>query len=107
VYVFVRTDLTLPQQTVQACHAAIEAARHSFFLPADEHPHLVLCGIRSEVALQGVMLRLRRQSIRHQPFYEPDFGGQLTAICTEPLRDERRRGLRGYTLLRGPPSFYP
>jgi hypothetical protein len=101
--VFVRTDLTPPQQTVQACHAALEAARHSFFPLADEHPHLVLCGGRSEIALQAVILRLERLKVRHQPFYEPDLGGQLTAICTQPLRDERRRGLRGYTLLRGPP----
>jgi hypothetical protein len=101
--VFVRNDLTLPQQAVQACHAAIEAARHGLFPPGDEHPHLVLCGIRSEIALQSVLLRLQRLQIRHQPFLEPDLGDQLTAVCTEPVRDERRRGLRGYTLLRGPP----
>ena len=101
---FVRTDLPPPQQAVQACHAAIEAARHSLFPPGDEHPHLVLCGVRSEIALQSVIVRLRRLTVAHQPFYEPDLGGQLTALCTEPLRGDRRRGLRGYTLLRGPPA---
>jgi hypothetical protein len=98
--VFVRIDLPPPQQAVQACHAAIEAARHGLFPPGDEHPHLVLCGARSEFSLEDIAARLARLAIAHQPVFEPDLGGQLTALCTEPLRGSRRVPLRRFSLLR-------
>lgn len=96
---FVRTDLPPPQQAVQACHAVIEAARHSLIPSADEHPHLVLCGVASELALTGVVARLSRHAIAHRTFREPDLGGQLTAVCTQPLRGDRRRPLHRYGCL--------
>jgi len=88
-----------PHQAVQACHAAIEAARHSLIPTSDEHPHLVLCGISSELALAGVVARLSRLAIDHRVFREPDLGGQLTAACTQPLRGDRRRPMRRYACL--------
>jgi len=88
-----------PQWAVQACHAAIEAARHSLIPPTDDHPHLVLCGIHSELALAGVVARLSRLAIAHRTFCEPDLGGQLTAVCTQPLRGRQRLPLRRYGCL--------
>jgi hypothetical protein len=65
----------------------------------DEHPHLVLCGVASELALAGVAARLSRLAIDHRVFREPDLGGQLTAACTQPLRGRQRMPLRRYACL--------
>jgi len=101
VYAFVRRDLSLPQQAVQACHACIEAART--LLPADdEHPHLVLCGVKSEQQLHTVQRHLDRIGIAFRSFFETDLDGQLTALATEPVRGHRRSLLRKYRCLRGP-----
>lgn len=88
---------------VQACHAAIEAAR--FLLPADlPHPHLVVCGIPDEIQLYQCMERLRRLGIAHRPFREPDRGDELTALATGPIFGPHRRLFRRYRCL-GPAGF--
>lgn len=98
VYAFVRRDLSLPQQAVQACHACIEMART--LLPScDEHPHLVLCGIKSEPSLWTVLNRLERLGIAYRPFRDSDLGDQLTAIATEPVRGDQRHHFRRYQCL--------
>lgn len=110
----VRKDLPLTQQAVQACHAAIEAARE-FLSPSGVHPHLVLCGVNNEATLHRETKRLEKLGIRFACFREPDRAGELTALATEPLRGEARRPMRRYQLLeeedmtgsprsRGPPS---
>jgi hypothetical protein len=108
VYVLVRKDLSLPQQAVQSCHAAIEATR-LFISPTQQHPHLVLCGVRDESALKREVCRLELDGVRFAPFYEPDRDNELTAIATEPIADSAKRHFRRYNLLeqgvevRGPP----
>jgi hypothetical protein len=93
----VRQDLSQPQQVVQACHAAIEAAR---LLPQQlAHPHLVVIGIPDERQLCRCLEHLRRVGIAHRPFHEPDRGNELTALATEPVFGQRRRLLRRYRCL--------
>jgi hypothetical protein len=83
---------------VQACHACLEAARA--FLPSDqEHPFLVVCGVRDEVRLGRCRDRLRRAGIRFRTFFEPDLGDRLTALATEPIRGSQRHVFRDYRLL--------
>ena len=94
VYCFVRQDLTLPQQVVQACHACIEIAR--LLSPDIVHPHLVILGIDSEFQLQHVAARLEALGIQYQPFYEPDLGSQLTSLATEPLSLQQRKAMQRY-----------
>jgi hypothetical protein len=85
---------------VQACHASLEAARA--FLPSHaEHPFLVVCGVRDERRLGLCRDRLGRAGIRFRAFHEPDLGGQLTALATEPLRGPQRHFFRDYQLLPG------
>jgi hypothetical protein len=99
----VRHDLSHPQQVVQACHAAIEAAR--FLLSQNlPHPHLVVCGVANERELYQCMERLRRLGIAHRPFHEPDRDHQLTALATGPIFGQYRRLFRRYRCL-GPPGF--
>ena len=60
------------------------------------HPHLVVLGIGSEFQLRHVAARLEALGIQYQPFYEPDLGGQLTSLATEPLSMQRRKPLQRY-----------
>jgi hypothetical protein len=70
----VRSDLPVPQQIVQSCHAAIEVAKS--LLPADlPHPHLVVCPVAGERQLFALVNRLRRSGIEYRAFHEPDRGG--------------------------------
>lgn len=98
VYVLVRKDLTPAQRAVQSCHAAIEATRQ-FISPNQKHPHLVVCRVRDEQALQREASRIELSGIRFAPFYEPDRNNELTAIATEPVSGSNRRRFRRYNLL--------
>jgi hypothetical protein len=94
----VRYDLPHPQQVVQACHAALEAAR--FLLPPDlPHPHLVVCGVADERHLYRCVERFRRLGVSHRPFHEPDRDNEMTAIATGPIFGSRRRIFRRYRCL--------
>lgn len=93
-YLFIRTDLTLPQQIVQSSHAALEAG-HAF----GEHSHLICFGVDSEQALQKAAMYLEDNGIEHRMFYEPDVSG-YTSICTKPLCGDQRRPMRRFKLLK-------
>lgn len=85
----VRTDLPLPQQAVQACHAAYEAGS----LSSDaEDIYLILCQVKDEKKLQLESEKLNGAGIEHALFREPDLGGQATALATLPLPREASRG---------------
>lgn len=99
VYVLVRKDLSLSQQSVQAIHAAINAATH-YLHKDDIHPHLVLCGVETEADLQKALDFARACDINCQPFYEADLGNQLTSFATAPLVGNARRHFKRYNLLR-------
>jgi len=96
-YLFIRTDLTHPQQIVQASHAALEAGNR--FGP---HSHLVLIGIKDEQALLQAAARLDESGIEHEKFFEPDNQAGYTALCTRPLQGEERKPLKRFRLLKTP-----
>jgi hypothetical protein len=98
VYVFVRRDLSFPQQVVQACHAAIEAA--TLLSPGDDHPHLVVLGVKSELQLRNALRRLTQYGICCKPFYEDDLGNQLTSFATQPISGDSRQLFKNYQCLR-------
>lgn len=93
-YLFIRTDLPLPQQIVQSSHAALEAG-HEF----GEHSHLICFGMDNEQALQKAAMYLEDNDIEHRMFFEPDVNG-YTAICTKPLSGNERRPMRRFKLLK-------
>ncbi len=94
----VRKDLSHPQQTVQACHAVIEAVK-STPPKTDEHPNVIVCAVRDETRLISLASRLARDGIAFQVFSEPDMDGQATALATEIVRGDRRRAFRNLQLL--------
>lgn len=100
IYVFVRKDLSAAQICVQSSHACIEASR-AFLAGADEHPSVIIFGIKSEPKLKDIAARLQEAGVRHRVFVEPDIGDQWTAIACEPVAGERRSIFSKYTLLQG------
>ena len=98
VYILVRKDLSTPQQAVQSCHAAIEAALSFGRLP--DHPSVIICGIDSEAKLLNAQNKLTLAGIKCHSFREPDIDNQLTAIACEPVYDEQRKLFRQYQLIK-------
>lgn len=93
-YLFIRKDLTTPQQIVQTAHAAHQAGEQ--FGP---HSHMALMGATNEQNLLKIAADLDDNGIKYQLFFEPDIDS-YTAIATEPLSGERRQPLRRYSLLK-------
>jgi hypothetical protein len=77
----------------------LEAARDSL-IPPGEHPHLVLCGVKSERGLKNLRRRLTSLGIEHRAFHDSDLVPSLTALCTQPVRGPTRRVFRRYQCLR-------
>ena len=89
-YVLIRTDLPLSQQIVQSIHAAYESA--VLFNDNTFQTHsTVLCQVNSEKELIKAAYKLELAGIKHHIFKEPDIGNQHTALCTEPLNQDRRK----------------
>lgn len=111
IYIVVRQDLSFEQQAVQACHAAINAAR-SFLDHRDQHPHLVLLGVPDHDALHQLRRRLLevpvQREIEYSIFWDSDLPEpNTTALATEPISGEDRKFFKGYPLLtfaRDPPK---
>lgn len=94
MYLFVREDLSHPQQIVQTAHAVDELNK--------KHPHpsgnyMVLCGASSEDELHTIAEMLYNNGIGYEMFFEPDIDG-YTAIATHPLRGEQRKPLKRFKL---------
>lgn len=100
VYVFVRQDIPLAQQLVQAGHAAFEAGLrfHSPDLPISS---LIALSAPDRKALLRAAHKLRHLGIAHHIFFEPDFEMGESALATEPLFGKARDPLRGYPLWKG------
>jgi hypothetical protein len=97
-YVLVRTDLPLPQQIVQAVHAAHEAGR-SF--PCDGTPSVVVCRTPSEATLLREGDKLAMLGIPTTIFREPDIGDEATALATAPVDISTRRIFSKWQLWNG------
>lgn len=96
-YIFVRTDISLEQQLVQASHAALEAG-FTFEKPA-QTSSIIMIPAKDQEDLHAIGDRLERHGIRFHKFFEPDFGMGHSAIATEPIKDiVTRRKMRKYSL---------
>lgn len=101
VYVFVRTDLPLADQIVQAGHACLEAGS-AFPLPAC--CRLIVLAAANREALCARLEFCRERGIRFRAFFEPDpVDGDiepmgLAALCTEPVSHAQRRHFRRFRL---------
>ena len=97
VYVFVRQDISLPEQLVHAAHAAY----HMGNLFHDElvgMPSLVMIGTPHPKAFDKVVRRLAENEIAHYVWTDPDTDYGPTAIATVPLTSEQKQCLANYRL---------
>jgi len=95
---FVRKDLPLPQQLVQAAHAAFEMGTQS-----DRHDNpnfLVVFQVSDEMSLMKAAWRLQQGGISFTLFEEPDRDNEATSLCTEKLPDECKPFFKRYQLWR-------
>lgn len=78
----------------------MEAAK--YFLPNynKEHPHLVVCEVKTEDHLKKAIENLNNTNIQYKIFREPDIGNEITAIATEPLIGENRKFFKKFQLLK-------
>ena len=87
-YCFIRKDLPLAQQIIQASHATQEITKKI------EHPeqtcHFILLEAQNESHLSEIKVKLQDKGITHEMFYEPDVD-EHTAICTEPMYGKKER----------------
>lgn len=94
MYVWVREDLSAPQQIVQSSHAS---ARIGELYHSDTN--IVLIGVDNENSLKQISCLLEDHEINSHMFFEPDID-QFTAIASEPLTGDRRKPLRKFKLLK-------
>ena len=81
--VIVRTDITMAQQMVQACHASSMAG--AAFDGWSENTRMALLATDSEDAMIEVANKLKKHGIAFCDFFEPDHGLGLTAIACAPI----------------------
>jgi hypothetical protein len=81
--VVVRTDLTVPQQLVQACHASALAG--GTLGACSPELRLAILAVPSAEALLDAAASLECQGILFTMFEEPDWDIGFSALATEPL----------------------
>lgn len=85
-YTFIRLDLPIEQQIVQAAHSALEAGR-TLGRP-DQTSHLILLEAKSEFHLQEIAYELDCIGIKYHLFFEPDHERGNTSLTTEPIAED-------------------
>lgn len=109
-YAFIRSDLPLEQQIVQAAHATLEAglkAGQSGNIPK-ETSSLILLSIPSEEKLLTAHEKISQAGIDCALFFEPDddlgYKPGYTAFATQPITSEHRHLFKRYKLFKSKES---
>ena len=93
MYLFVRADLSKPQQIIQTAHAAAKIGEKYH-----GDTFATLCEANDEDHLKGISEYLDKHDIDHYCFFEPDVSA-YTAIATAPLWGAARRPMRKFQLM--------
>jgi len=94
MYLFIRSDLSIPQQIVQTAHAVDEIGMR---YKSKGTNYMVLCDAANADHLNTIAECLDKNEIDYEMFFEPDIG-EYTAIATRPLIGAERRPLRKFRL---------
>lgn len=98
LYVFIRTDIPVAQQAVQAAHAVYECAKNSDH--NGQHPSFVFLAVKD---LEEVELAKRycfNKGFNFHPFYESYADWGLTAFAIDPVGQEDRSTFKEFKLWR-------
>lgn len=98
-YIFLRTDLPVAQQAIQAAHAALELGIKHGPSP-DGHPSLVFLAARDRDELSLALSYARSHDLRTFEFHEPYGDWGLTAFAIEPIPHGKRSLFSHYKLWR-------
>jgi hypothetical protein len=91
----VRQDISLPQQLVQASHAAHESGlAHSH---SGESNSIIIFGTKNKAELE-TLLEEFHPKISCYPFYEPYKDTGLTAFATVPIAEDKRHLFKKFKL---------
>jgi len=100
IYLFVREDLSRPQQIVQTAHAVDELNKEmSYGEITSTTNFMVLCAAEDEWELYDISEYLNSHNIEHHLFFEPDIDGH-TAIATKPLVGEQRIPMQRFSTMK-------
>jgi hypothetical protein len=103
VYVFVRQDIPLPQQLVQAAHAVFGMT--SLSPHGEGSPNIIVIGMPHLASLLKAAKKLKAAQVPHFDWHEPDGDLGFTAIATLPLHGAQKEPLANYRLWRySPPA---
>lgn len=105
VYVLVRTDLSLAQQAVQACHAGMQAVARFGGLEPDTR--LALLAIEGSEDLARWQRQLDNRGIPFTVFWEPDHNTGESALATPPLDERQGKAFARLPLWEGSPQGVP
>jgi hypothetical protein len=94
VYAFVRKDIPLADQIVQAGHACLDAG-NTF---GSEGSNLVVLELYNSSHLVETGKYLDENGIRYVKFWEPDDNMGHTALCTEALSEGFKKAFRHWKL---------
>ena len=100
----VRKDLSLSQQVVQACHAALELGKHRCRDPSTVD-HLIVCQVPDESRLLEAYEYVQRHGVYAELFREPDLNDSATAFCTEAVCESTRKKFRKFNLWKEEPCL--
>lgn len=87
MYIFVRQDMSIQQQLVQACHAAHESGIKNQI--SDITSSIIIFGSRNKSELEHLFSKYN-SIIPCHPFYEPYKNIGLTAFATDPIPNKLR-----------------
>jgi hypothetical protein len=96
--VFLRCDLPISQQAIQAAHAAIELGKNG--LSQTEHPSLVFLATKDKEALSSALAYASELGIKTFEFHEPYCEWGLTAFACEPITHRQRKMFKHFNLWR-------
>lgn len=94
MYLFVRQDVSLRQQSVQSNHVSFLAGR--VLASTTGTPNLVYIGVPSQAALRAVMDMCTQNGIAFEKYEEPDHGMGLSAVITVPVGADKRSVFSGF-----------
>lgn len=95
-YVFIRTDIPLAAQLVQAAHAALERGFRTE--TPDKTSFLIMLSVKNEQELKRIKDYLDSHEIESYMFYEPDYDMGYTSICAGPVYGDQRKVFKKFKL---------